>query len=58
MATIAWNKLCKTLQEGGLGLRSSITLDEYANLNLCWDFRNYNNDSATLLKGFFSEIGK
>jgi hypothetical protein len=58
MVTIGWNKLCKPLQEGVLGLRSLITLNEYANLKLCWDFRNYNNDWATILKSIFSEVGK
>lgn len=37
IVTVAWHKLCKPVEEGGLGLRSLRKLNEATNLKLCWD---------------------
>ena len=50
MVTISWNKICKPYLEGGLGLRSLTTLNEAANLKLCWDLKNSKEDWAVLLR--------
>jgi hypothetical protein len=38
------------MDEGGLGLRSLISINEAANLKLCWEFLNANEDWAQILK--------
>ncbi|CAJ2671835.1 unnamed protein product [Trifolium pratense] len=49
--------LC-TYEEGGLGLRSLFTLNEAANLKLCWDLMNSVEDWATILKSRVLRNGK
>ncbi|XP_058746523.1 uncharacterized protein LOC131619448 [Vicia villosa] len=39
LVTVAWDKCCRPFEEGGLGIRSLITLNEAANLKLCWDMK-------------------
>lgn len=50
LVTVAWNKICKPTDEGGLGLRSLTVLNEAANLKLCWDMLNSNEDWAIVLR--------
>lgn len=50
MVTGSWNKVCKPLEEGGLGLSNLITLNEAANLKLCWEMLNSQKPWAILLK--------
>lgn len=50
LVTVSWKKLCKPYSEGGLGLRSLITLNEATNLKILWDLKNSNEDSALLLR--------
>ena len=38
LVTVAWKKVCASYEEGGLALRSHITLNEATNLKLCWEF--------------------
>lgn len=47
---VAWKKVCKPFEEGGLGIRSLICLNESFNLKLCWDFLHYKEDWAKILK--------
>jgi hypothetical protein len=44
LVTVARKKVCAPYEEGGLGLRSLIFLNEAANLKLCWDLMNYVED--------------
>lgn len=37
MVTVAWKKVCKHYDEGGLGTKSLVCLNETSNLKLCWD---------------------
>jgi hypothetical protein len=37
LVTVAWKKVCAPYEEGGLGLRSLIALNEAANLKWCWE---------------------
>lgn len=50
LVTVSWNKCCKPISQGGLGIRSLISLNEASNLKLCWDIRNSNESWATLLR--------
>lgn len=50
LVTVAWKKMCKPYLEGGLGLRSIISLNEAYNLKLCWDMMQSNEDWAKILK--------
>jgi len=40
LVTIAWKKLCRPMDEGGIGLRSLISLNEASNLKIGWDMLN------------------
>jgi ribonuclease HI len=50
LVAVAWSKICKPANKGGLGLRSISSLNKGANLKLCWDMMNSNEDWAVLLK--------
>jgi ribonuclease HI len=50
LVTVGWKKVCKPFAEGGLGIRSIITLNEASNLKLCWDLINSQDHWALLLK--------
>jgi hypothetical protein len=50
LVTVAWKIFCKPYDEGGLGIRSLITLNEASNLKLCWDFLVSQEDWAVLLR--------
>jgi exonuclease III len=50
LVTVAWKKVCKPTSEGGLGIRSIITLNEASNLKLCWDLLTSQDQWAVLLK--------
>jgi hypothetical protein len=50
LVTVGWKKVCKPAAEGGLGIRSIITLNEASNLKLCWDLVNSQDHWALLLK--------
>lgn len=41
---------CMQVPEGGMEIRSLITINEADNLKLCWDFRNYSQPWALFLK--------
>ena len=50
LVTVAWKKVCKPYDEGGLGIRSLICLNESFNLKLCWDLMQSQEDKAKILK--------
>jgi len=37
LVTIAWNQVCRPLEEGGLGVRNLSFINEACNLKVCWD---------------------
>ncbi|RHN47676.1 hypothetical protein MtrunA17_Chr7g0255541 [Medicago truncatula] len=37
LVTVAWKKVCVGFDEGGLGIRSLICLNQASNLKLCWE---------------------
>jgi hypothetical protein len=40
LVTIAWKNICRPLSQGGLNLRSLITLNKASDLKLCWSLFN------------------
>ena len=50
LVTVAWKKVCKPYDEGGLGFRSLICLNESFNLKLCWDLMHSQEEWANILK--------
>jgi len=50
LVIVSWKKICKSYSEGGLGMRSLHTINEAANLKLCWDLKNSMEDWAILLR--------
>jgi hypothetical protein len=50
LVTVAWKKVCKPYSQGGLGMRSLVTLNEAANLKLCWDLFNSQEAWALILR--------
>ncbi|GAU10707.1 hypothetical protein TSUD_424710, partial [Trifolium subterraneum] len=55
---VAWKKVCTPYEEGGLGLRSLIALNEAANLKLCWDLVHSVEDWAIILNSRVLRNGK
>jgi hypothetical protein len=49
LVTVSWKKLCKPTTQGGLGVRSLKTLNQAANLKLCWDMIHSNQDWSSIL---------
>lgn len=50
LVTVAWKKMCADLDEGGLGIRSLIKLNEATNLKMCWDLLRSKEQWAHLLR--------
>jgi hypothetical protein len=50
LVTVAWKKVCRPYDQGGLGIRSLIVLNESTNLKLCWDMFTSNEHWAILLR--------
>lgn len=50
LVTMAWKRVCKTINQSGLGLRSLLDLNEASNLKLCWDVMHSKEDWAITLK--------
>lgn len=50
LVTVAWKKVCSSYDEGGLGIRSLIKLNEATNLKMCWDLIQSKEDWAILLR--------
>ncbi|GAU47353.1 hypothetical protein TSUD_190190 [Trifolium subterraneum] len=50
LVTVAWKKICVPYSEGGLGLRSLISLNEAANLKQCLEFFHSEESWALILR--------
>jgi len=50
LVTVAWHKICKPFNEGGLGIRSLRAPNEAVNLKVCWDLLQSNEDWAKVLR--------
>lgn len=50
LVTVSWKKVCKPYEEGGLGIRSLIRLNEASNLKLCWNLANSDMPWARILR--------
>lgn len=50
LVTVAWKKVCTSYEEGGLGLRSLVTLNVASNLKTCWDLLQSEEKWAHVLK--------
>jgi len=50
LVTVPWKKVCSPLNEGGLGIRSLSSINEGANLKLCWELCNSNHHWAQFLR--------
>jgi len=50
MVIVAWKKVCSEYEEGGLGVKSLIWLNEATNLKCCWNLFNSIEQWATLLR--------
>jgi len=46
LITVSWKKVCKTEKKGGLGVTSLVSLNEAANLKLCWELISSKNDKT------------
>lgn len=57
LSTVAWDKVCSPLQEGGLGIRSLKDLNHASVLKLCWDMIVSHKQWAQFLKARFIWIG-
>ena len=49
LVVVAWKKICKPTDQGGLGIRSLKKLNQAANLKLCWDLFHKKEDWSELL---------
>jgi hypothetical protein len=50
LVTTSWKKICRPLSQGGLNLRSLISLNKASNLKLCWSLFNSQSSWAKLLR--------
>jgi len=50
LVTVAWKKVCPTYDEGGLGLRSLVTLNLATNLKFCWEMMHIDEQWAQVLR--------
>lgn len=50
LVTVSWQKMCLPLKEGGLGIRSLSSINQGANLKLCWELLNSNHHRAIFLR--------
>ena len=50
LVIVAWHKVCKPTNEGGLGIRSFINLNVAYNLNLFWDLMTSQEDWVVQLR--------
>lgn len=50
MVTVAWKKVCTNYDEGGLGTKSLVCLNEASNLKLCWNMLQSEEKWACILR--------
>jgi ribonuclease HI len=58
LVTVSWKKVCRPVAQGGLNLRSLITLNKASNLKLCWSMINSHSAWAILLKDSVFKKGR
>ncbi|KAK2424264.1 hypothetical protein QL285_034644 [Trifolium repens] len=58
LVTVSWKKICRPLSQGGLNLRSLISLNNASNLKLCWSLFNDQTSWAKLLRDRVFRKGK
>ncbi|XP_058783502.1 uncharacterized protein LOC131658194 [Vicia villosa] len=58
LVTVAWKLCCRSLKDGGLGIRSLRTLNDVADLRQCWTIYNGRDDWAQILKSRVFKRGK
>ncbi|XP_019459896.1 PREDICTED: uncharacterized protein LOC109359653 [Lupinus angustifolius] len=57
IVTVAWDKLCYPVKEGGLGLRSTSDLNQAAILKLAWGMKSSNQEWASFYRLRFYRAG-
>jgi len=50
LAIVSWHKVCKSVKEGGLGIRKLSDINEVGNLKNCWDIMQSNLQWAQLVR--------
>nr|ABD28670.2 RNA-directed DNA polymerase (Reverse transcriptase) [Medicago truncatula] len=50
MVTVAWRKICADYEEGGLGVKSLICLNEATNLKICWNLMQSDEQWANIIR--------
>jgi ribonuclease HI len=50
LVTVSWQKLCNTVDEGGLGIRSLSIVNKASNLKQFWELLNSDNQWAEILR--------
>jgi hypothetical protein len=50
LITVAWKKVCYNYEEGGLGTKSLVCLNEAYNLKLCWDLLQSREQWVVILR--------
>ncbi|CAJ2678215.1 unnamed protein product [Trifolium pratense] len=58
LVNVSWNKVCRPISEGGLGIRSMSSLNDATNLKLCWELINSEEHWALILKSRILRKGK
>lgn len=51
LVTVTWAKVCKPLEQGGLGITFLSTLNKALNFKLCWDLLSFFENWVILLRG-------
>jgi len=49
MVIVAWKKVCKPYDQGGLGIKSIVSLNVLVNLKLCWHMVHSEESCSALL---------
>ncbi|KAF9626762.1 hypothetical protein IFM89_039042 [Coptis chinensis] len=53
MITIGWDKVCKPVEEGGLGIRRLREINVSMLMKLAWQFKSGDDDFSTFMRGKF-----
>jgi hypothetical protein len=58
LVVVSWKKMCRPYDEGGLGIRSLVKLNEASNLKMCWNLANSDENWAIALRSKTIREGK
>jgi ribonuclease HI len=50
LVTVSWKKVCAPLEEGGLGIRSLVSLNAASNMKTCWELIQSDEQWAIVLR--------